>query len=75
MPPLAAHDYTTDAQGASLLLRALLPRVEAGDAEWFEVSGVACRDGLVCGLGDGGERVIERGVFRDSVGSQDPRGG
>ena len=30
----------------------MTPRVQASDAEWFEVSGVAGHDDLVGGLGD-----------------------
>lgn len=54
---------------------ALVPRVEAVDAERFEVPGVPGDDGHLGGLGDGSDEcVVEWGVFGDSVGGQDPCG-
>lgn len=56
-------------------ISALIPRVHARVAEWFEMPSVARNDGHVRGLSDGGdERGIEWGVFGESVGGQETRG-
>lgn len=68
--------WPTSSREAASSLPALVPRVQAGEAEWFEVPSVARDDGHLGGLGDGGdESVAERSVFGESVGGQDARGG
>lgn len=51
-----------------------VPRVEAWDAEGFEVIGVPCGDGHLCSLGNGGdEGVVERCMLGNPVGRENPR--
>lgn len=71
-----SHVHATDLPlVTATALHALIPRVQAGDAEWFEVPDVAGDDGHVRGLGNSSDEcIVERSGFGDSVGGQDPSG-